>query len=767
MKQKKLPPRTPPAGSAALQEADYSKVFKSKYLTYALSVVKGRAIPDARDGLKPVQRRVLWAMHHDLKLGQGSRYRKSAAIVGMVLGKYHPHGELGAYGAMVRMAQDFSLRYPLIDGQGNFGSLDGDGAAAPRYTEARLALAAQWLLGSQPEDLQAVHWGPNYDNTAEQPVVLPASVPHLLLNGASGIAVGMATEIPPHRLPEVARAARAVLARLRKGQDPVSAWDEVLEALPAPDFPTGGTLILDAKAAKQMYRSGRGSVQVRARYHKEGPPSAPLIVFDEVPPSMDKATLVTKVVAAFDEDRGLAAWVDDWRDESAEDIRLVLQLKKGAPEEAVLGALWLRTPLQQTIPVNLTALLPRAEDPDGEAIPGLWDLLDLLVGWTSWRAKVVERRLTARKERLEAELNLNLAVQKARARRSEVTEVISNAEDRSSAKDALMSLLEVDAPAADHLLNLRMGSLARSEAETLVRKGEALQKDLKGVSKDLKDVWEVVDKELQAHCTPEAQASDPRRSRIVLLENDPWHQALQAGASVVVAAPAEDCCVLLSQQGWVRRQRGAPADASKVRTRDGDSLGWVLETTTRHMLMILTNLGRIHLLKTLDVTPATAGHGEPLSVQQGWKDGETPLTVLALSPEEVQAGLTVAACSTTGGLGRVLLSPELLGTPTKSGGKVLLKLTGDERLVFATPEGDPPSRFLLRTNGNKIYGAAPRLKFAAPTPPGGKPKQGPRLLQREHVVAWGRGEVLAEDGVTVLRQGDFPHMDWNGWAQLL
>lgn len=759
------PPRITP--TAPLTEALYPEVFKRKYLTYALSVVKGRAIPDGRDGLKPVQRRVLWAMHQDLKLGPGARYRKSAAIVGMVLGKYHPHGEDGAYQAMVRMAQDFSLRYPLVDGQGNFGSLDGDGAAAPRYTEARLALASRLLLGEAPEDITSVPWVPNYDGTAQQPAVLPASAPHLLLNGASGIAVGMATEIPPHRLPEVAEAAAVVVRALASGQDPAAKEEEVLAAIPGPDFPTGGTLVYDPEAVRAMYRSGRGSVQVRARWRQEGPPAAPLIVFDQIPPAMDKATLVTKVVAAFDEDRALAAWVDDWRDESAEDVRLVLQLRRGAPVEAVLGTLWLRTPLQQSIPVNMTALLPKEGAEDGEAVPGCWGLVPLLSGWARWRRGVVERRLTARSARLRKELNLNLAVQKARAHRAEVTELISNSADRAEARAGLMSLLSIDEEAAEHLLNMRMGALARAEAEALQARGRALTQELASSEAELGDVWGVILKELDAH----ANSADPRKTALLPLAEDPWRQALEAGASAATArveAPAEDCCILLSKQGWVRRQRSAPADPSKVKTRDGDALGWVLDASTRHALLLVTNLGRYHLLKAVEITAAPSGHGEPLSVAQGWQDGEAPVLAMVLSPDQIRAGVTLNVVGSLGGVARVRLEPEVLGSSTKSGGKVLARLSAaTERVLFADLEDGPePPRYLLRTTGQKVYGAAPAFRFPTPGAAGVKVKPGPRLLVREGLAAWGRSSVEAEDG-RLLTEEDFPRLEWNGWAQML
>ena len=336
-----LPPE--PAEASLVDEA------QRRYLNYAVSVITSRALPDVRDGLKPVQRRILFAMHNDLHLYPDGRFRKCANIVGTVIGKYHPHGDTACYDAMVRMAQDFSLRYPLVDGHGNFGSLDGDAPAAYRYTEARLAPLAIELLDEIKEG--TVDFRPNYDGTVEEPIVLPARVPQLLTNGCTGIAVGMATNIPPHNLSEVCQAAIALI------DDPKLECKDLLKYIKGPDFPTGGLCTNSKKELREMYETGQGPVHLRGEWKaEENKKGAPLIIVTSIPYNVSKADLVERIAGVII-DKKLPQLVDV-RDESTHEVRVVLELKPGADPALVMAYLYKHTPLALSFHVNMTCLVP-------------------------------------------------------------------------------------------------------------------------------------------------------------------------------------------------------------------------------------------------------------------------------------------------------------------------------------------------------------------------------------------------------------------------
>ena len=335
-------PPTPPADINLSDEA------QRRYLDYAVSVITARALPDVRDGLKPVQRRILFAMHNDLHLYPDGRFRKSATIVGSVIGKYHPHGDSASYEAMVRMAQDFSLRYPLVEGHGNFGSLDGDGPAAYRYTEARLAPLAMELLEEIKQG--TVDFRPNFDGTADEPMVLPARIPHLLANGSTGIAVGMATNIPPHNLGEVCEAAVALI------DDRKLESKDLLKYIKCPDFPTGGQIMNSRKELREIYETGQGPVRVRGEWKTEESKRGQQIVLTSIPYNVSKATLV-EAIAQVILAKKLPMLVDV-RDESTDDVRVVLELKSGADPALVVAYLYKHTPIELSFHVNMTCLVP-------------------------------------------------------------------------------------------------------------------------------------------------------------------------------------------------------------------------------------------------------------------------------------------------------------------------------------------------------------------------------------------------------------------------
>ncbi|HJY79891.1 MAG TPA: DNA gyrase subunit A, partial [Candidatus Binatia bacterium] len=383
------------AAAEKILATDLGNEAEERYLNYALSVITSRALPDVRDGLKPVQRRLLYAMFQNLRLGGDARPRKSAAVVGEVLGKYHPHGDQAAYEAMVRMAQPFSLRYPLVHGEGNFGSLDGDSAAAMRYTEAKLAPLTDELF----RDLrgQTVPFRPNYDATIEEPVVLPAAIPQLLLNGSSGIAVGMATNIPPHNFSEVISALVAMV------DDPDITTANLLKYIKGPDFPTGGELLTSKRELREIYESGQGAVKLRGEWQVESLPRGKRqVVITSLPYTVNKAQLVEKIAELVGGRK--IPQVVDVRDESTDEVRIVLELKSDASDELAMAYLCKHTSLQTSFPVNLTCLVPTANPLVGQ--PAKLTLRDLCRHFLDFRLAVVTKRLEHELGELEARLHI-------------------------------------------------------------------------------------------------------------------------------------------------------------------------------------------------------------------------------------------------------------------------------------------------------------------------------------------------------------------------
>src|SRR5213594_938639 len=405
-------------------EADLREAAEERYLSYALSVITSRALPDARDGLKPVQRRILYAMYQNLRLTAGARPRKSAAIVGEVLGKYHPHGDQAAYEAMVRMAQPFSLRYPLVHGEGNFGSLDGDNAAAYRYTEARLTALAEEMLA----DLAAetVPLRATFDAMLEEPTVLPSAIPQLLMNGSTGIAVGMATNIPPHNLSEVVAALTAMI------DEPDLDVKGLLKHVKGPDFPTGGEILNTKKELRDIYESGQGAIRLRGQYRLESLPRGKRqIVVTSIPYTVNKSELVLHIGEEI-----LARklpQVLDVRDESTADVRIVLELKADASPETAMAYLYKHTALQTNFNVNLTCLLPTANPAVGQ--PARVTLRDLCRQFLDFRMQVVTRRLEHEQRQLEARLHILDALAKIYDDLDRAIRIIRKAESRADAAD--------------------------------------------------------------------------------------------------------------------------------------------------------------------------------------------------------------------------------------------------------------------------------------------------------------------------------------------
>ena len=450
---------------------------QTRYLTYALSVVSSRALPDVRDGLKPVQRRILYAMMHNLRLSPDRHYRKSAAVVGEVLARYHPHGDTACYDAMVRMAQSFSLRYPLVEGQGNFGSLDGDPAAAYRYTEAKLTPIAIEVLGDIGQE--TVSERDNFDQTVKEPVVLPSRVPNLLMNGASGIAVGMATAIPPHNLQEIIKALLALI------DDEQLSDQKLFTAIKGPDFPTG-CLILNTRAEmREIYRSGRGAVRMRGNYKLEqakGRSSKRSIVVNSIPQGVDKSVLVEKIA-----DLIIARKVPqlvDIRDESTDEVRIVIELASGADHEQALAYLYKNTPLQQNFNVNLTALVPTPNPFVGR--PRLLSLREMLEQFLDFRIEVVRCKLEFERGKLEERIHLLEGLEIIIDVLDEVIKIVRKSDGRADSAAKLIKRFKLSEKQAYFIVDLRIYQLSRTSVLEVTTELKEKRKRVAEIKKILK-----------------------------------------------------------------------------------------------------------------------------------------------------------------------------------------------------------------------------------------------------------------------------------------
>lgn len=588
--------------AAHIRPADLKQELRQRFLSYAVSTIAARALPDVRDGLKPVHRRILYAMYR-MRLTPDNRYRKSAAIVGEVLGKFHPHGDQAAYDALVRLAQDFSLRYPLIDGQGNFGSLDGDSAAAMRYTEARLRPIAMELL--KEIEQETVPFRPNYDATLEEPVFLPSRIPNLLINGSSGIAVGMATNIPPHNLGEVVDALTALI------DDPALTTASLQKYIKGPDFPTGATMLATKKELRAIYEEGRGSVRIRADYEvEELKRGKQQIIITSLPYTVNKSKAVEKIAALIIEKKLPA--LGDVRDESAETIRIVLEPKAGTDIPKTMAFLYKYTDLEYNFAVNMTAL-----DPKGA--PRRMGLAEILSTFVAFRVETVGKRLKYDLDRIMERLHILRGLIKALRDLDAAIAIIRKSKTRDDAREGLMRKFKLDEVQANAILDLRLAALValevhnvQLEAAELEARSEMIEEILKSKAK----IRALVKKEL---LEIKKEYGDRRRT------------AVEAGAGDEDAFTADDfieherCHVIVSRNGWVRRTKGEPNEG-QLRWKEGDALLRVIPADTAEHIGFFTSAGKVYVLRAYDV-PATTGFGDPVQSIFKFGDGERVVAV--------------------------------------------------------------------------------------------------------------------------------------------
>ncbi|MDZ4099381.1 MAG: DNA gyrase subunit A [Methylophilaceae bacterium] len=689
--------------------------MRRSYLDYAMSVIVGRALPDVRDGLKPVHRRVLFAMH-ELSNDWNRAYKKSARIVGDVIGKYHPHGDTAVYDTIVRMAQDFSLRYMLVDGQGNFGSVDGDNAAAMRYTEIRMARIAHELLADI--DKETVDFGPNYDGSEHEPLIMPARIPNLLINGSSGIAVGMATNIPPHNLNEVLDACLVLL------QNPETTIDELIEIIPAPDFPTAG-IIYGTVGVKEGYRTGRGRVVMRGRTHFEdiGKGDRQAIIIDELPYQVNKKTLIEKIAELVNEKK--IEGISDLRDESDKSgMRVVIELKRGEVPEVILNNLYKQTQLQDTFGMNMVALL------DGQ--PRLLNLKQMLEAFLRHRREVVTRRTVfeLRKARERGHVLEGLAV--ALANVDEMIAIIKAAPTPPEAKKDLMAktwnspvveemlkraAMEASRPEglsvdfgmtpkgyrlsdvqAQEILQMRLQRLTGLEQDKIVNE----YKEVMDIITDLLDilarserVTEIIVQELSAI---RQQFADKRRSEIVENAQD---------LSLEDLITPQDVVVTLSHTGYVKSQ---PLDEYRAQKRGGrgkmaagtkedDFIDKMFVANTHDYILCFSSRGRVYWLKVYEVPQGgRASRGKPIVNLFPLEEGEKVNAILSV--REFDENRYIFMATSMGTVKKTSLAE--FSNPRKSG-IIAINLDEDDFLIGAEITNGENGIVLVSDGGKAVW----------------------------------------------------------------
>jgi DNA gyrase subunit A len=659
-------------------DASLETEARRRYLNYALSVITSRALPDVRDGLKPVQRRILYAMLHDGHLRPDAKYRKSATVVGTVLGRYHPHGDTSVYDAMVRMAQDFSLRMPLVDGSGNFGSLDGDQPAAYRYTECRLAVPAMELL--RELDFDTVDMRANYDGTTEEPTVLPARFPNLLVNGSTGIAVGMATNIPPHNLREVTSA----LIALAENRDIDHV--QLMKHIDGPDFPTGGQLLNNKVELRQIYKDGQGTIRVRGEYKLEDKKRGGTdIVITSIPYALSKADVVQKIAEVIISRK--LPYLLDVRDESTTDVRIVLEIKKDADPELVMAYLFKQTPLQSNFHVNLTCLVPPAylDDEQGRRLPTdappqprRMGIKEVLGYFLDFRLEVVERRFKYQLAQLEARIHILEGFVTIFDALDQLIKLIRASDGKEDAAAKIMKQWKLDEIQTDAILELKLYKLAKLEIhvirEELAEKASEAKK-IRTILKSEDKLWTVIKDELKASA---AELGTPRRTKTGGASEE---MEFDADAFIV----EEDAHIVVTRDGWIKRVRELK-DPNQTRTREGDEVTHVLPGSTKEKVIFFTNKGSGYVIKINDIA-ATTGYGDPAQKYFKFADGERIVAAMTLDPRAMVAPTLLAV--SRNGYGLRFASASHAEITTKAGRRYAKPGEGDEIIgVVACNDGD-------------------------------------------------------------------------------
>jgi topoisomerase-4 subunit A len=644
--------------SGAERETRLADALSERYLAYALSTITARSLPDVRDGLKPVHRRLLWAMRQ-LRLDPEAGFKKCARIVGDVMGKYHPHGDAAIYEAMVRLAQDFAARYPLVEGQGNFGNIDGDNPAAMRYTEARLTEVAQALLEGIEED--AVDFRATYDGEEREPIVLPAAFPHLLANGAAGIAVGMATSIPPHNAGELCAAALELV------RNPAAETRDLLRHIKGPDFPTGGILVEAPDSIAEAYETGRGGFRVRAKWEVEkGKAGSWVIIVTEIPYQVQKARLIEQIAQLLEEKK--LPLLADLRDESTEQVRIVLEPKSRNVEPAVLmETLFRATALESRFPLNMNVL-------DADRTPRVMSLKEVLRAWLDHRHEVLQRRTNHRLGAIARRLEILDGYLIAYLNLDEVIRIIREEDEP---KPRLMERFGLTDTQTEAILNMRLRALRRLEEMEIRKEHKKLsaeQKKLQALMKSEAARWQAIGEEIES-----------MRARFGDGALGARRTATGAALPEVVVDEAafverEPITVILSEKGWIRAQKGHVSLDGELRFKEGDSLSIALHAETTDRLVLFATNGKAFTLKA-DAIPRGRGDGQPVRLMLDLTNEDAVVTMFV--HREGQRYLVAAS----DGKGFLVKGEELLAE--KRTGKQVLNVDAPvEAAVCAPAEGD-------------------------------------------------------------------------------
>ncbi|GJL78388.1 MAG: DNA topoisomerase (ATP-hydrolyzing) [Nitrospinaceae bacterium] len=597
--------------------ADIQEELESRFLTYALSTIVSRSLPDVRDGLKPIHRRILYAMNA-MGVNEAAKFVKSAKIIGEVLGKYHPHGDASTYESMVRMAQDFSLRYPLVDGKGNFGSLDGDPPAAYRYTEGRLHSISTYLL--QDLKKETVDFKQNYDNTLKEPVVLPSKIPNLLINGASGIAVGMACSFPSHNLREVNNALVDLI------DNPDNTVAQLMKHIKGPDFPTGAIILNSKTEIRKAYQDGSGAVKMRGEWKREDlPRGKQQIIITSIPYGVNKAKMIEKIAEIIIAKK-LPPLIDI-RDESDEKIRIVLEMKANSNADKIMSYIFKHSDMESNFQLNFTCLKPNGE-------PGRLSLLEICRYFLDFRKEVIIRRLKYELALIEKRLHILAAFAIIFDNLDKALKLIRSSTSRKEAHEKLANAFDLDDEQTSAILEIPLYRLVSMEIDKIIAEQQEKLKEKKrieGILKSDKKIWGVVKEELQEISE---KFGDKRKTTIKQIES------VEYNAEDFIQH--EDVSLVISKNGWLRKLKTLN-DPGTLKFKENDELLGTLKSNTKELAAFFTSQGMVYVQKIHNFPHTRSGFGEPIQNLFKFADGEQVLKMMSLNPQDLLAGIAPKA----------------------------------------------------------------------------------------------------------------------------
>jgi DNA gyrase subunit A len=679
---------------------------EERYLTYAMSVITSRALPDVRDGLKPVQRRILYTMYHDLHLTFDGRTRKCATIIGAVIGSYHPHGDSAVYEALVRMAQDWVMRVPLVAKQGNFGSVNGDTPAAYRYTEAKLAAVAETLMSELAQ--RTVPMRPNFDNQLQEPVVLPAQFPNLLVNGSSGIAVGLATNIPPHNLGEVCRAAVHLI------ENPDATTAVLMDRIKGPDFPLGGRIITDRTTLRKIYEDGQGTIKIQAEYKTEEVRNRQLIVITSLPYGVG-ADRLEQEIGAIIADRHLPNLLNYVNESNEKDgLRIALEVKKGSDEKLVMAYLYKHTSLQDTFPVNLTCLVPEKNAQGEEVVrPQRLGLKEVLRYFLDFRLETIRRRFQYELEQLRRRIHILEGFRIIFNALDEAIQLIRESSGKQDAHARLVARFKLDDEQATAILDAQLYKIAQLEIRKILdelKEKTARAKEIEALLASRKRLWGVVKDELNE--VAEKSGKDRRRTRMGSSEDE---VDFDPEAYIV----RENTNVVLTRDGWIKRV-GRLTSVETTRVREGDEVIAVVPGSTVDHVVFLADDGTAYTMRIADVPPSS-GYGDPIAKFFRLADQVKVITAITtderFTPQDQPpangepAGPYLLVATAQGQVLRTPLAP--FRTASTRVGRRYARLNDGDRMVLATLVTDEASLFLVSAGGHVLHFAVDDVNILA------------------------------------------------------